>query len=64
MPNLFYLENGFSKETIDFLEQKGYDLVKKKKLGSVQIIGWDSTKEIFTGSSDIRVRKGIGSKGY
>ena len=64
LPNSLYMENGFSKETTNFLEEKGYKIVKKKELGIVQIIGWDSTKGIFTGSSDIRVRKGIGAKGY
>ena len=64
LPNSLYMENGFSKETTNFLEEKGYKIVKKKELGIVQIIGWDSTKRIFTGSSDIRVRKGIGAKGY
>ena len=64
LPNSLYMENGFSKETTNFLEEKGYEIVKKKELGIVQIIGWDSTKAIFTGSSDIRVRKGIGAKGY
>ena len=63
IPDAIYVEKGFSNEIINYLEEKDYEIIEKKKLGIVNIIAWDSTKNIYIGASDVRVRQGKASRG-
>ena len=45
------------------ITKKDYEIIEKEKLGIVNIIAWDSTKNIYTGASDVRVRQGKASRG-
>ena len=63
IPDAIYIEKGFSNEIINYLEEKDYEIIEKEKLGIVNIIAWDSTKNIYTGASDVRVRQGKASRG-
>ena len=63
IPDAIYVEKGFSNEIINYLEEKDYEIIEKEKLGIVNIIAWDSTKNIYTGASDVRVRQGKASRG-